>query len=1002
MRARLTSSRFVGRVGELAELELALRDAGEGTPVVVLLGGESGVGKTRLVGELERRLRESGKPTLVLRGESVEQRDGELPYAPLLSALRPLVRVRHPALDQLTPVGRSDLATLLPALRNESRVDRREDDDPSGQVRLFEALLELLALLCESEPVALVLEDMHWADRSTRTFAAFLARSLREERVALMLTYRTDELHRRHPLLPLLTELERQERTRRIILPPFDRQEVAEALEDILGDTPSEELVERLFARGEGNPLYTEELLAAGLDGRGAAPESLRHAFMLRIERLSEDAQRVARLVAVGRRLDDATIAEVTGLEPGRLQRALRDCVSEQVLIPGDDDRFLFRHALLREALYDDLLPGERSELHLALAGALERFCEPSDNRELERTTAIASHYAAAGEQRAALKSTIEAARAAERVQAFGEAADLAERALELWPRVSDGSGLVEMDHVDLLAVAANAHMLGGHRPRGEALLREALDEVDPSADARRYSALLGRLARVQWALNRGQEGVQTAERALALLQDCAPGLERARLLGWLARTRFLRGRFREAVRDAEEALALAVEVSHGTAEAETLNTLGMAMIALGQVDEGVARMQQTIAIARETDDLDTMTYGYTNLADMLNLAGRTGEALEIAHEGVAAVPRRLREDHDWLALTVSELSFEAGDWDAAREYLTPAPPWLLGRQLIFRQLREADQALGDGDEDAAAEALRTVEPLVAASSEPQWIGLFGALWAELLRRRHDLAGARAAVEEALGRIELCTDDVMRIARVAAVGMGVEADAAQRGRDLREKAQEREALARARIHMQRLRAVAASGGPVERAWQRLAEAELTRARGRSEPQKWLVAAEAWDGLGRPYRAAIARWRGAEAFVESGDRDAAVDALRAAIDTAQELGSKWLIDELTVLASRARLAVATAANGASADGASADGAAATVPSSGPEDEDPFGLTPRERQVLALIAEGATNRQIGKALYMAEKTASVHVSRILSKLGVKSRTQAAAVAHRQHLD
>jgi predicted ATPase len=180
MRARLTSSRFVGRVGELAELELALRDAGEGTPVVVLLGGESGVGKTRLVGELERRLRESGKPTLVLRGESVEQRDGELPYAPLLSALRPLVRVRHPALDQLTPVGRSDLATLLPALRNESRVDRREDDDPSGQVRLFEALLELLALLCESEPVALVLEDMHWADRSTRTFAAFLARSLRE------------------------------------------------------------------------------------------------------------------------------------------------------------------------------------------------------------------------------------------------------------------------------------------------------------------------------------------------------------------------------------------------------------------------------------------------------------------------------------------------------------------------------------------------------------------------------------------------------------------------------------------------------------------------------------------------------------------------------------------------------------------------------------------------------------------------------------------------------
>src|SRR5204862_241255 len=186
MRARLTSSRFVGRVGELAELELALRDAAQGSPVVVLLGGESGVGKTRLVGELERRLQESGKTTLVLRGESVEQRDGELPYAPLLSALRPLVRARHPALERLTAVGRSDLATLLPALRGDGPSERREEDDASGQVRLFEALLELLALLCESEPVALVLEDMHWADRSTRTFAAFLARSLREERVALM------------------------------------------------------------------------------------------------------------------------------------------------------------------------------------------------------------------------------------------------------------------------------------------------------------------------------------------------------------------------------------------------------------------------------------------------------------------------------------------------------------------------------------------------------------------------------------------------------------------------------------------------------------------------------------------------------------------------------------------------------------------------------------------------------------------------------------------------
>jgi tetratricopeptide (TPR) repeat protein len=907
MRARLTSSRFVGRVSELAELELALREAADGYPTVVLVGGESGVGKTRLVSELQRRLAESEQTALVLRGESVEQRDGELPYAPLLSALRTIVRERHPALDRLSPVSRSDLATLLPALG--SAASSAERDDAAGQVRLFEGLLELLDLLSESEPVVLVLEDMHWADRSTRTFASFLASGLRTERLVLLLSYRSDELYRRHPLLPLLTELERLERTRRVALVPFDRNEVAEALQDILGAAPDPELVDRLFARGEGNPLYTEELLAAGLDGRGGAPESLRHAFLLRIERLAQDAQRVARVVAVGSRLDDRTIAELTGLEPPRLQAALRDAVSEQVLVAGDDDRFSFRHALLREALYDDLLPGERSEIHLALARALERACEERDDRELERTTQVASHYAAAGEQRSALKATVLAARAAEHVRAFGEAADLAERALELWPRVDDAPQVVDIDHVALLALAAGAHMQGGHRTRGEVLLREALGELDQDRDPHRYSALLGRLARAQWSLNRGKEGVETAERALSLLPSDDQSLERVRLLSWLARTRFLRGRFRDAVKDGGEALSLAVAGGHRAAEAEALSTLGMAMIALGQVDEGVERMQRTIEIAREIGDLDTMTYGYANLADLLNLAGRTPDALRVAHEGIGEIPPREWHDHDWLALTVSELAFEAGDWQSARNHLGPPPPWLLGRQLIFRQLREADQALGEGDEDAAAQALELAEPLVVASFEPQWIGLFGSLQGELLRRRHELDGARGAVAEALDRIELCTDDVMRIARVTAVGMAVESDQAQRGRDLREKALEVDALKRARIHIERLRAVADAGGPVERAWLALGNADLSRAQGRSDTSKWMAAAAAWDELKRPYRAAIARWRAAEACVEAGDRKAATDAALAALESARALGSRWLVDQLTGLASRGRLELA---------------------------------------------------------------------------------------------
>jgi DNA-binding CsgD family transcriptional regulator len=993
VRARLTSSHFVGRVGELAELELAWQEAADRRPVLVLLGGDSGVGKTRIVGELEHRL--MGADALVLRGEGVDQGETELPYAPLLSALRPLVRARHPVLESLSPGSRNQLAALLPGLDPSAAPPVATGaggggGDGSGQLRLFEALLELLDCLSEAQPLLLILEDVHWADRSTRTFISFLARSLRQERVMMLLTYRADELHRRHPLRPLLSELERLERARRIDLSPFDRGELTEALTDILGDAPSHQLVQRLFARSEGNPLYSEELLAAGLDGRGAAPQSLRDAFMLRIERLSPHAQRAARVIAVGRRLDERTIAEVSGIALDDLHDALREAVAEQVLVADEDGYLMFRHALLREALYDDLLPGERGELHLALARAFEQRTGGSQDGRVDLAATIASHYAAAGDQPAALRASVSAGRAARCVNAYGEAADLAERALELWPRVADAERVAGVDHVWVLTLAAGAHLTVGDFPRAEVLFESALDEVDCEADPHRYSAILARLARVQWLLNRGPEGVETAQRALALLPADENSHERATLLGWLARTRVLRGRFRDAVTDGKEALAVAKAAGDSETEGEILNTLGMAQIALGHVEEGVSSLRQSIEIAKADDDPDGAAYAYANLADLLNLRGRSVDALEAAKEGISFSPSRVRRRNYWMGLILSELHFELGDWDLARSHLDVPRSQLEGTTLIFRLIREADLALAVGDEDLAAECLDQAEPLVAVSTEPQWIGVLGALLGELRRRRRDLLGAREAVAQALDRLEVCTDDVMRIARVTGAGVRIEADIAQRARDLREKAQERDAITRARIHVQRLRAAATDGGPVESAWLAMGSAELARARGRDDPALWLKAASEWDALSRSYPAAIARWHAAEAYVERGDRSNAAVSARAALEAARTLGARWLAEEVEVLRDRARLELDPGDNGASARTERAD-----------EDEDPFGLTPRERQVLALIAEGATNRQIGAALFMAEKTASVHVSRILGKLGVRSRTQAAAVAHRQHL-
>jgi DNA-binding CsgD family transcriptional regulator len=218
--------------------------------------------------------------------------------------------------------------------------------------------------------------------------------------------------------------------------------------------------------------------------------------------------------------------------------------------------------------------------------------------------------------------------------------------------------------------------------------------------------------------------------------------------------------------------------------------------------------------------------------------------------------------------------------------------------------------------------------------------------------------------------------------------MAVEADRALRARDLREPGDRRDALAWARIHLDRLKAAAHAGGPVERAWAEVGAAEMTRARGKSDPRRWRCAAEAWDAVQRPYPAATARWREVEALVEAGDRETAGEVARAALAVCERLGARWLGGELQALVARARLQAG-------------EPDALSAAENGNSPADPFGLTPRERQVLALVAAGATNRQIGASLFMAEKTASVHVSRILAKLGVQTRTQAAAVAHRLHL-
>jgi len=988
MATRVTSTRFVGRTGELAELEAALREAADGHPSLAFVAGESGVGKSRLLAELERRAREEG--AIVVGGDSVELGEGELPYAPLVGALRPLARSHDPVFGELSPAMRAELATLLPELApgDEAPAPRGDDDERgSAQRRLFEALLALLERLGQRAPVLLALEDVHWADRSTRAFLAFLARSLCDEPVLVVLTYRSDELHRRHPLRPLLAELERAPRARRIELRRFERGELAEQLEDILGAPPAPDLVDRLFERSEGNPLFAEELLASGLDGRGGLPPTLRDALMVRVERLPEDAQEVLRLLAAGRRLDHNLLADASGLEPRRLREALREAVAGHIIVVDEDGWHTFRHALLREVVVDDLLPGERAGLHLALAHAFERRAADGA-RGAWVAARIADHLRAAGDQPAELAAAVRAAERNDAVRAHGEAAALLDRALELWDRVPDAEARAGLPRVDLLLRAANDHYRAGDDARAVTLVERALEELDPEADPRRVAAVLGKLAAMRWTLGRGEAARETLARALLLLPGDEPSRERAQLLVDQVRFSMLQGRYAQTREAAAAALDAIDAAGADDLYAPVLNRLGIALMCDGEPELGAKTLRDALELARREGLQDAMAVTYANLADGLHVLGRSDEAAQVARDGLAELEDHRARTVTWLAAQLGQIAFDTGDWEeAARRLLRPAPA--AGVHRVNALHREAELALGTGDTARARPILEETARLTATTLEPQFIGADGTLRAELERREGNLRAAREIVEEALDRLEFCTDDVRFLAQVAAEGVATEADAAERARDLGDDATRADALARLEPLLLRVEAAAIEERPVEAAHLATARAEVTRAHGESDPELWAAAAEAWARARRPYQGAQARRREAEARVAAGDRDAAAAAAGMALRAAREMGSAWLAAEVEGLAARARLRLQPA-------GEQEERAQAA-----PSEEEPFGLTPRERQVLALVARGATNREIGAELYMAEKTASVHVSRILAKLDVRSRTEAAAVAHRHGL-
>jgi ATP/maltotriose-dependent transcriptional regulator MalT len=650
------------------------------------------------------------------------------------------------------------------------------------------------------------------------------------------------------------------------------------------------------------------------------------------------------------------------------------------------DESYGFRHALLREVVYEDLLPGERTEMHAALAGELEQRIEGGE-RGAHITAQTAHHWAAAGDQPRAFAAAARAGLAAERVNAFGEAQALFERALALWERVPDPEALAGIEELELLRHAAVAADQAGDPTRQEALLRRALELVDAEADPDRAALIHERLSQSLWSQHRQDDSLAALREGLGLLPE-EPSAARAKLLAQFSKRRMVQSRFAEAAESAREALAVARALGYGEAEAIALNALGTSLGDQGDVDAGVGYLRESLEIAR-AEGLEMEEGGaWINISDVLNLAGRTEEALEAALQGLETAYTQDWRTTDWLRLSISEYRYHLGDWAGAAEIIPAASRRHTGGTFLYWQTCRAQLALGRGDQDAAQEAIAELARATADLTEPQFVGMHGILSAELSRRRGDIEAARAVIDDALDRIEYCSEDVVRVAALAVMGLRVEGDAGQAARDRRDAEAEASAKTRAEALLERSRMAAEVGMVVEAAQLATSEAEHARATGADAASAWRRAAERWDELKRPYMAAYARWREAEALMAERDREGAARAASAALADARRLGSAWLAEEVESLAARARLHLGERAEAAAA-------------SARPESDDPFGLTVRERDVLALVAAGATNREIGERLHMAEKTASVHVSRILSKLNVRSRTEAAAVAHRQGL-
>ncbi|MGI8627508.1 MAG: helix-turn-helix transcriptional regulator [Geodermatophilaceae bacterium] len=973
---------LVGRAAELEQLRSAVRGAREERPSTVLLAGDAGVGKTRLLRELGKWA--AGEDLSLLVGHCVDLGELGLPYLPFTEVLATLKRDPDPAITDLMAAHPGVVSLLSdqpgPAGGDSEQPDRVAPAPAgSGQRQLFDAVAALFFELAALRPVLLVIEDLHWADQSTRDLLRFLISRFTDQRLVIIGSYRTDDLHRRHPLRPWLAELARVDVVDRLVLNPLADPDVAALVRANRPDRIADSVLRSIVERAEGNAFYAEELSAAAW--AGTVPEGLSEILLARLEALPPDAQHVVRVAAIaGRSVSHDVLAAVAGLPGPALDAAVREAVNRYILVAEDDGKYQFRHALLREAAYSDLLPGERVRLHAAFA---EQLADTGSAAEL------ALHYRESNDMAGALAASWQAARDAARLRGPVEQLQHLERMLSLWPSVPDAAERIGRSYAVAALEASAAASAAGELTRAVKLATLASDRLEADAEPELVARVRYTLGQYLLYADRDAEAYVHTSAAMDILGP-EPSAKTAQTWAWAAaihmRAAFFVDKYEEAKTVGEAGVAIAEEYAVDDARADLLITMARMYEKLPEGGGSVDQLQRARELARRSGDIGTEMRATYNLAVAAFNSGDLAEADVILEAG----NRRAAEiglpygtyATETLYYTV-HVAFIAGDWDTVRTIVDncrahgPESTRHIVAAGMYRTVARGEDPSGD-----LAEARRWMDvPIVAI--------IVGIVGIELAIQAGSPAEARRALTDATERVTAVWGPTfMAQIRMTGLLISAYADEVDRLRLTRNSDRIETLLAEAEPFLDNVARVvrgcradrgSQALGVEADAWVARVDAEASRLAGTSDVSLWRATVAAF-GYGDRYEQARSLLRLAEALIAAEQRDSAQEEARLAYHVARELGAAPLQGAVESLARRGRLDIG-APTSARSDGA--------------------GLTPREQEVLALLAQGRTNRQIGSELFISEKTASVHVSNILGKLRASGRTEAVTIAHHRGL-